>query len=257
MNAETKIITDNAACAGVTEQCDIPIRMHFAELRKKILLCISFFALVTCVVMYQYIDAIMLSLTEPIKSMGIQFIYLDLAEALTAKFKVSIIVGMVISTPLVLFNIWNFIAPGLYRNEKLLYGAICVISFFLFILGVVFGYLAVFLSALTFFVYIGENLATPMLSLDQYVNFLFSFVVPFGLIFEEPILVFILCKLNLVKAEMLIKWRKYVILAAFTVAAFLTPPDIMSQTLMAIPMVILYEISIIIAKYYFKYNNKV
>lgn len=95
----------------------------------------------------------------------------------------------------------------------------------------------------------GEGIATPMLSISQYIGFLFTFVLSFGIVFEIPIFNFVLCRLGVVTPEQLISIRKYVVLAAFVIAAFLTPPDVLSQTLMALPMLALYEIGIMVAKW--------
>jgi sec-independent protein translocase protein TatC len=124
-----------------------------------------------------------------------------------------------------------------------------IISIALFITGVCFGYLVVFLSAITFFVYMGENLATPMLSISEYVGFLFGFILPFGLVFEIPVVTFVLCKMGIVDIEFLVRIRKYVVLFIFTVAAFLTPPDAISQILMALPMLALYEAGILVVRF--------
>ena len=121
-------------------------------------------------------------------------------------------------------------------------------SVILFLIGVSFGYGIVFLSAITFFVYVGENLATPMLSISQYVDFLFSFVLSFGLVFEMPVIIYVLCRLGIVTVAQLTAIRKYVVLGIFVVAALLTPPDVLSQVLMALPMLLLYEIGIWVVK---------
>ena len=166
-----------------------------------------------------------------------------------AQLKVSFIAAVIVSAPIIFWHIWDFIKPALYENEK---KAVIIFSFgsmLLFILGVCFGYGVVFLSAITFFVFMGENLATPMLSISQYVGFLFGFVLSFGIVFELPVVVYVLCKLGVVTVQQLVSLRKYMVLVIFVLAAFLTPPDVLSQCLMALPMIILYEIGIIVAKW--------
>ena len=196
-----------------------------------------------------FANDLMQLLTEPIKSRGIQFIYLGLSEALVAQLKVSFIAAVIVSAPIIFWNIWDFIKPALYENEKKAVIAFSFGSMLLFILGVCFGYGVVFLSAITFFVFMGENLATPMLSISQYVGFLFGFVLSFGIVFELPVVVYVLCKLGVVTVQQLVSLRKYMVLVIFVLAAFLTPPDVLSQCLMALPMIILYEIGIIVAKW--------
>ena len=211
--------------------------------------CLGFLCGSFSVIATFFANDLMQLLTEPIKSRGIQFIYLGLSEALVAQLKVSFIAAVIVSAPIIFWHIWDFIKPALYENEK---KAVIVFSFgsmLLFILGVCFGYGVVFLSAITFFVFMGENLATPMLSISQYVGFLFGFVLSFGIVFELPVVVYVLCKLGVVTVQQLVSLRKYMVLVIFVLAAFLTPPDVLSQCLMALPMIILYEIGIIVAKW--------
>lgn len=226
-----------------------PIGEHIKVLRKSILRCIVVVALVFFGIITFYSDTLMHMLLEPIKARGIQFIYLGLAEAMTAQLQVSLIAAVIISSPFVFLQIWSFVKPALYKNERKTVLFVTLISMLLFVMGVCFGYLVVFLSSITFFVYMGENLATPMLSLSEYVGFLLGFVLPFGVVFEIPIITFVLCKGGLLQPATLIRIRKYIILVVFIVAAFLTPPDALSQTLMALPMIALYEVGIIVAKY--------
>lgn len=225
-----------------------PLKEHIKELRSKLFWCfitivISFFIIFTF-----YVDLIMQFLTEPIKARGIQFVYLGLAETLTAQMKVSLIAAMIISSPIIFWQIWGFIKPALYDNEKKEILLFSIGSMILFVLGVIFGYGVVFLSAISFFVYMGENLATPMLSISQYVGFLFGFVLSFGIVFELPIVTYLLCRLGLVTVGQLVAIRKYMVLVIFIIAAFLTPPDVLSQILMTLPMLVLYEIGILVAK---------
>ncbi|NLH46944.1 MAG: twin-arginine translocase subunit TatC [Acholeplasmataceae bacterium] len=226
-----------------------PIGEHIKVLRRSILHCIITIALAFFIIITFYSDALMQILLEPIKSRGIQFIYLGLAEAMVAQLQVSFIAACIVSSPLIFWEVWSFIRPALYENERKAVLFVTLISLALFITGVCFGYLAVFLSSITFFVYMGENLATPMLSISEYVGFLMGFILPFGIVFEIPIATFVLCRVGLLKVETLVHLRKYIILVIFIVAAFLTPPDILSQILMALPMIGLYEVGIIVAKY--------
>ena len=106
----------------------------------------------------------------------------------------------------------------------------------------------VFWAAVNFFVMLGQGMAQPMLSIDAYMDFLLGFVLPFGLVFELPVLCYVLGKLGLVNYEMLTKYRRHVILVIFVIAALLTPPDVLSQVLMAVPMLVLYELGILVLR---------
>ena len=225
-----------------------PLKEHIRELRKKLIGCLIFVAVAFAVIMSFFINDIMDIISMPIKAKGIAFIYLGLAEALTAQMKVSFICALLVSSPLIFWQIWDFIKPALYDNEQKAVLIFSVFSVILFCTGVAFGYGMVFLSAITFFVYVGENVATPMLSISQYISFLFGFVLSFGIVFEMPIVAYVLCKLGVVDVKQMIAFRKYMVLIIFVLAAFLTPPDVLSQILMALPMLVLYEIGIIVAK---------
>ena len=226
-----------------------PIGEHIRALRKSLLYCLGTVVSIFLIIITFYSDILMQFLAEPIKARGIQFIYLGLAEAMTAQLKVSFIVAFILASPVIFWQLWNFVKPALYENERKAVILFTFISIALFITGVCFGYLVVFLSAITFFVYMGENLATPMLSISQYVGFLFGFILPFGLVFEIPVVTFVLCKMGIVNVESLVRIRKYVVLFIFTVAAFLTPPDAISQILMALPMLALYEAGILVVRF--------
>ncbi len=226
-----------------------PIGEHIKAKRKSLLNCLGTVVSVFLIIITFYSDIFMQFLSEPIKARGIQFIYLGLAEAMTAQLKVSFIAAFVIACPVIFWQLWSFVKPALYEDERKAVALFTIISIALFITGVCFGYLVVFLSAITFFVYMGENLATPMLSISEYVGFLFGFILPFGLVFEIPVVTFVLCKMGIVDIEFLVRIRKYVVLFIFTVAAFLTPPDAISQILMALPMLALYEAGILVVRF--------
>lgn len=246
---ENPVIKSEDASINEMEVYQQPIGEHIRALRKSLLYCLGAVVSTFFIIITFYSDILMQWLAEPIKARGIQFIYLGLAEAMAAQLKVSFIASVIIASPVIFWQTWNFAKPALYENERRAVMLFTVISIALFITGVCFGYLVVFLSAITFFVYMGENLATPMLSISDYVGFLFGFILPFGLVFEIPVITFVLCKMGIVDVEFLVRIRKYVVLAIFIVAAFLTPPDALSQVLMALPMLALYEAGILVVRF--------
>jgi sec-independent protein translocase protein TatC len=224
------------------------LKEHFQELRKRLLYCfivvaVAFFIIASC-----FAETLVQLISIPVKAKGIEFIYVGLAEALTAQLQVSFIAAMMVASPFIFYQIWGFIEPALYDNEKKALLIFMACSVLLFLIGICFGYGVVFLSAITFFVYTGAGIATPMLSISQYVGFMFTFVLSFGIVFEMPILTYVLCRVGIVTPDQLTAFRKYVILCIFIIAAFLTPPDVLSQVLMALPMIVLYEVGIIVAK---------
>ena len=182
------------------------------------------------------------------KSRGIQVIYTAVSEALTTKIKVAVVTGFVIASPVIIWQIWRFIKPALYPKERRSFRLFFFFALLLFLVGIVFCYASVYFLAIDFFMVSGEGLATPMLSMDKYVSFLFGFLLPFGVAFMLPVFVYITTRIGLTTPQMLAAKRKYVILAIFILAAILTPPDVVSQVMLGVPMIALYEVGILVSK---------
>lgn len=230
------------------EQNQQSVGEHLIALRKILLRSAAAIGIAFVVVFYVAIDHLMGFITGPIVERGITVIYTEMSAALMTKLKVAFIAGIVAACPYVFWQIWTFIKPALYAHEKRAFRLTFAATVFLFLLGVVFCYAAVYFLAVDFFLIAGEDLATPMLAIDKYVSFLFGFVVPFGLAFELPVALYITTKMGLTNHQMLASKRKFVILAVVVIAAFLTPPDVVSQVMLSIPILLLFEISLLICK---------
>ena len=230
------------------EQNQQSVGEHLIALRKILLRSAAAIGIAFLVVFYVAIDHLMGFITGPIVERGITVIYTEMSAALMTKLKVAFIAGIVVACPYVFWQIWTFIKPALYAHEKRAFRLTFAATVFLFLLGVVFCYAAVYFLAVDFFLIAGEDLATPMLAIDKYVSFLFGFVVPFGLAFELPVALYITTKMGLTNHQMLASKRKFVILAVVVIAAFLTPPDVVSQVMLSIPILLLFEISLLICK---------
>lgn len=230
------------------EQNQQSVGEHLIALRKILLCSAAAIGIAFLVVFYVAIDHLMGFITGPIVERGITVIYTEMSAALMTKLKVAFIAGIVVACPYVFWQIWTFIKPALYAHEKRAFRLTFAATVFLFLLGVVFCYAAVYFLAVDFFLIAGEDLATPMLAIDKYVSFLFGFVVPFGLAFELPVALYITTKMGLTNHQMLASKRKFVILAVVVIAAFLTPPDVVSQVMLSIPILLLFEISLLICK---------
>ena len=222
---------------------------HLAALRKVLVVSAGAIAVAFFAVFSLAIDPLMEWITSPISARGIQIIYTAMSEALTTKFKVSLIAGVVLASPVVIWQIWGFIKPALYPHEKKAFRLLFFAALLLFLTGVVFCYFAVYMLAVDFFLVAGENLATPMLSIDKYVGFLFAFIVPFGVAFMLPVFIYLTTKMGWTNYQMLASKRKFVILAIAVLAAILTPPDVVSQVMLGVPMVLLYEIGVQITRF--------
>jgi sec-independent protein translocase protein TatC len=174
-------------------------------------------------------------------------IYTAPAEAFMISFKIAIFGGIFAAAPIVLYQVWCFISPGLYLKEKRTIFPVVFFSTLFFASGVVFCYMLVLPMAFRFLLSFYTVKLLPMLSINTYIGFVIKMLAAFGLVFELPVFAFILARLGLITHRFLIKQVRYAIVLIFIVAAILTPPDVLSQTLMAVPMLFLYGLSIIVA----------
>ncbi|MBR1585275.1 MAG: twin-arginine translocase subunit TatC [Clostridia bacterium] len=221
---------------------------HLLALRKVVIISAAAVVIAFALVFYFFIDQLMAWIIGPIQARGIEIIYTAMSEALVTKFKVALIAAVIIASPVIIWQVWGFIKPALYPKEKQRFRLLFVIALLLFLLGVTFCYFAVYTLAVDFFLIQGDGLATPMLSIDKYVNFLFGFIVPFGVAFQLPVFLYLTTRVGWTDHRMLAAKRKYVILGIFVLAAVLTPPDVVSQVALGVPLCVLYEVSILVAR---------
>lgn len=226
-----------------------PLFAHLMAMRKLLIACLGAVVIGFVVAFYFLCEPIMKFITSPIEARGVQIIYTAVSEALTTQLKVSLMTGVVIMSPFIFYQIWAFIKPALYENEIRIFRLLFFVALGLFLLGVVFCYRYVYELAINFFLVAGEDLAMPMLSIDKYVNFLVSFILPFGVVFELPIAIFMATRMGWVNYEKLKSWRKFVFFGIFVLAAILTPPDIVSQVMLGLPMYLLFEVGVLIARF--------
>ena len=204
-----------------------PLLVHLQALRHVLIVSAAAVIIAFFLVFYLAIEKLMAWIIGPIADRGIQIIYTAMSEALVTKFKVAIIAAIILASPVIIWQIWSFIKPALFPKEKKAFRVLFLIALMLFLLGVVFCYLA-----------------RPMLSIDKYVSFLFGFIVPFGLAFQLPVALYLTTRVGWTDYKMLASKRKFVILGIFVFAAILTPPDVVSQLALGLPMILLYEIGI-------------
>ena len=226
---------------------------HLTELRQRIIWSLVPAGFGLIIALY-FTDRIMVFLQRPLVKMKTPPVFLTPTEYFWTYMKVAMITGLFIAMPIVLWNVWAFVAPGLHKHERKYAAPFVIIGSLLFMVGGAFALLVVVPFAVQFLVNFGmEKGATPMISVASYTDFILKFTLAFGLVFELPIIITLLSMLGIVTPEFLSKNRKYAILINFIIAAVLTPtPDALNQTLMAGPLIILYEVGIIAARIFGK-----
>jgi sec-independent protein translocase protein TatC len=236
----------------INEEHKMSLTEHLVELRKRLTRSLIALGVGFCVC-YYFKDFIFEIITRPLTKVlpkSSYLIYTGLTEAFFTYMKVAFFAALIITSPFILYQTWKFISPGLFPKEKKYVAPFVFFSTLLFVSGVVFGYFIVLPTAFEFFVSFNNEYLRAMLSFQDYLSLFVTFLLGFGVSFELPVFIFFLTKLRIVNAKMLSKQRRYAILVIFVVAAVLTPsPDALSQILMAIPLMILYEISIFVSKF--------
>lgn len=229
------------------------LKPHLVELRKRLfisVLCVIVLFFV-CLAFSEYILNILTTpLKEALPEFSKKITFVELTEPLFTTMKVSFFAAFIFSLPVIFWQFWKFIAPGLYENEKKLVLPFVSFATVMFLLGVSFCYFIVVPMAFSFLISFGaktQELA-PLISIGLYVGFFMKLMIAFGLAFEMPVLTYFLAKLGLVNDEFLKKHFRIAVLFIFIFAALMTPPDVISQFLMAIPLCLLYGLSIYIAK---------
>ncbi|HWH74341.1 MAG TPA: twin-arginine translocase subunit TatC, partial [Methylibium sp.] len=169
--------------------------------------------------------------------------------------KITLMAGFMLALPVVLYQVWAFVAPGLYSHEKKLVLPLVISSTVLFLIGIAFCYFFVFGQVFKFIQQFAPKSITAAPDIEAYLGFVLSMFIAFGAAFEVPVVVVVLARLGIVKVEQLQAWRGYFIVIAFIVAAIVTPPDVISQLALAIPMCLLYEIGIVAARLFIKHTR--
>jgi len=224
----------------------MPILEHLRELRKRIL--ISIFAFIfALIVSFPLVPPVLNKIREDLME-NILFVVLSPQEAIMVEIKVSLLLGFILSFPVLVYQLWAFIAPGLLRKERKILFYILLPSIVLFLLGVMFAYYLLLPITLRFLIDISYAIAFPLFSLSQTFNFVIILIILFGLVFQLPLIVAILSRLGIVNYHFLESKRKYILLSTFIIAAIITDPSVVTQILVAIPIILLYEISIWVSK---------
>jgi sec-independent protein translocase protein TatC len=233
-----------------------PFTEHLSELRTRLIHC--FIAVgIGFVAAYFFKEDLFKILTAPlIKAMGdgehSKMIFTGLPEDFFTYIKVAFLAGFVVATPVIFYEFWMFVSPGLYRTEKKYLIPVVMLSLMFFAMGSSFGYFIVFPYGFQFFLSFATDTIYAMPSMKEYLSFAAKMLLAFGLIFELPIVITFMTRMGLVTIPFLTKNRKYAALLFFVLAAIITPPDVITQIMMSVPLMVLYEISIIGARIFGK-----
>lgn len=218
---------------------------HLQELRKRLITAIVA-VVIGSTVCYFYAAELVHFITAPAGKLY----YMSPGEAFFSYLRVSFFAGFLLALPVVLYQTWAFIVPALSHKERFASFILVPTSVILFLIGLAFSYVWVLPAGIKFFMGFATEDLQPMLSLGQYLSFVISFLLPFGFIFELPLLIVVLAKFGIIDSEFLTSKRKHVLVLSFVVGAIISPtPDVFSQTMIAVPVIVMYEMSRLIVKY--------
>jgi len=235
-----------------------PFLGHLEELRKRLVICAIAIGIgfgISYVFAKQLFSYLVLPLTKVLPDDS-RLIFTNLPEMFIAYIKVALVAGIILAIPIIFYQLWMFLAPALFKKEKKYIIPFVLFSSILFAVGALFGYLVVFPYGFKFFVSFATEDIQALPSVKQYFSFAIRLLLAFGLVFEMPVVVLFLTKIGLITPDSMKKFRKFAILSSFILSAILTPPDVATQLMMALPIIILYEISIVLSKTMYRKKEK-
>lgn len=231
-------------------QSEMPLVEHLLELRNRLLKMVL--AVLICfAAIYPFANELYLWLSQPLRDLlpeGQMMIATDITSPFFAPLKLALVVAVFAAIPVILYQLWSFIAPGLYKHEKRLAFPLLFTSVVLFYLGAAFAYFVVFPLVFGFFTAIGPEGIVELPDIASYLNFVLKMFFAFGLAFEIPIATILMILSGATTADDLAAKRPYVVVGCFVIGMLLTPPDVISQTLLAVPMWILFELGILFGR---------
>ncbi|MDH4000654.1 MAG: twin-arginine translocase subunit TatC [Xanthomonadales bacterium] len=234
--------------ADSTDQ-ELSFMEHLVELRSRLLKA-SFAVLAVLIVLLPFSRKLYATLAAPLTAVlpeGSSMIAIDVASPFLTPFKLALLLALILSIPVVLYQLWAFVAPALYRQEKRLARPLLYSAVVLFYAGCAFAYYVVFPLVFGFFTRVAPDGVTVMTDISKYLDFVITLFLAFGITFEVPIATIILVATGITTIEKLKKVRAYVLVGAFALGMLLTPPDVISQTLLALPMWLLFEIGLLMS----------
>ena len=243
---DEKSSAQNAQESSELDDGSMSLTEHLTELRTRIIKSLLAIAFGSCVA-YIFLDDITNYLTMPVGKLY----YMRPGEAFFTYLKIDIAAGFLIALPIIFYHAWKFFLPALTRNERAVLGILVPSSVILFFAGLAFSFFLILPVALKFFMGFGEETENlqSMFSFASYFEFVILFVLPFGFVFELPLVIIVLGKLGILTSDKLGKYRRYIIFFSFVIGALVTSPDVITQIAVAIPVVLLYEVGYLVVKY--------
>ena len=261
-NVDTEAATDSEnhedSADILSSMADMPITEHLIELRRHLIkICVAVLLIFLALVgfsreLYDFLSNPLVAQLPANSTM----IATDITSNFMAPIRLTIFVAAFVSMPYILYQIWSFVAPGLYKKEKKVAIPVLMSSIFLFYAGVAFAYFIVLKGVLKFFIMFAPQNVLPMTDIDSYLSFALKLFMVFGLTFEIPVVTLLLILVGIVSIQSLEDKRRYIIVGCFGVAAVVTPPDGVSMLMLAIPMWLLFELGLFLAKILIKEERR-
>lgn len=233
---------------------ELPLVQHLVELRQRLLRIVIFVLVVFCGLFY-FANEIYYLVSAPLQNLlpdNSSMIAVDVISPFLTPLKLTFFVAVLVSIPYILYQIWAFIAPGLYRHEKRLAVPLLASSVLLFYFGMAFAYFVVFPLLFSFVTGIGLTGVATMTDISKYLDFVLQLFFAFGFAFEIPVATVLLIHAGVISPEGLVKKRPYIVVGCFVVGMLLTPPDVFSQILLAVPMWMLFEVGVFFGKFVYR-----
>ena len=237
--------TKNEARRQAIEEGEMPISGHLQEFRKRLIICLATVAAAS-VIAYQFVDDIIAMISAPAGKLY----FLNPTEVFFSYLEIAVCTGALVTLPILCYEIWQFVRPALAPTER--HAVLWLVPFavLLFYAGLAFSFFLVLPAAVQFFMGFSTDTLQPMFSLSSYLSFFIAFMLPFGVVFELPLILFFLGKIGIVSSAFLKRKRRILIVMAFVFAGVISPTtDVFTQTMIAVPMIVLYEVSIYLVQY--------
>ena len=241
---ESEGMAENEEITSPDNDDEMSIIDHLTELRRRLIRCVVAVLLGSCIT-YAFDEEIMQFLLAPAGKLY----FMHPGEAFFSYAKVVLFSGFLLATPVVFYEIWRFFVPAFTRRERMVLGIMVPSSIMLFYAGLAFSFFLIVPIGIKFFMGMGSEDLSPLFSIEKYLDFIITFLLPFGLAFELPLIIIIMAAIGLVTSQQLKKYFRYVFFVSFIIGALLTPPDIVSQITLALPLTVLYGLSYLVVRF--------